>query len=83
MDLRYWVVDSDSGRVGVELALSMSQMAEDVYEATVRNEDLEASLDPPLYSFPSTLEHYVQAYDWMGNRSDSPVRTVLVEECYY
>ncbi|MEE9617913.1 MAG: hypothetical protein V3T90_13045, partial [Anaerolineae bacterium] len=79
--LTYRVVDG--ARQGGWLALPMNQAATAIYEATVGSEELEASLDPPSYGAPATLEYYIQAFDNMGNRSESPTGTVAVEYCLY
>ena len=79
--LTYRVVDG--ARQGDWLALPMNQAATAIYEATVGSEELEASLDPPSYGAPATLEYYIQAFDSIGNRSESPTGTVAVEYCLY
>jgi hypothetical protein len=64
--------------------LTMTQTGTDTYEATVGNNDLRASLDPPLSSTtPATLEYYIQAYDSKGNYSASPTGTVIVNYCLW
>jgi hypothetical protein len=62
----------------------MTEAEADTYEATVGNNELRASLDPPLLSMtPATLEYYIQAYDSKGNYSASPTGTVIVNYCLY
>ncbi|HUX75029.1 MAG TPA: hypothetical protein VMY40_00135, partial [Anaerolineae bacterium] len=63
--------------------LPMNETATAIYEATVGNEELRASLDPPSYGAPATLEYYVQAFDGIGNPSESPTGTVAVDYCLY
>jgi hypothetical protein len=79
--LTYRVVES--ARKGDWRALSMNETATAIYEATVGNEELQSSLNPPSYGAPATLEYYVQAYDGIGNRSESPTGTVIVNYCLH
>jgi hypothetical protein len=66
------------------VALAMTETEPDTYEATVGNDELEASLDPPLSSMiTATLEYYIQAFDGIGNHSESPIGTVTVDYCMY
>jgi hypothetical protein len=62
----------------------MTEIGTDTYEATVGSDELRASLDPPLSSMiTATLEYYVQAFDGIGNHSQSPTSTVAVNYCLY
>jgi hypothetical protein len=61
----------------------MNQTATATYEATVGKEELEASLNPPSYGTPATLEYYIQAFDSKGNPSASPTGTVTVGYCIH
>jgi hypothetical protein len=74
----------DGSRQGDLVALAMTQTETDTYEATVGNDELRASLDPPLSSMiAATLEYYIQAYDSKGNHSESPTGTVIVNYCLW
>jgi hypothetical protein len=80
--LTYRVVDGP--REGDLTAMAMTETETDTYEATVGNDELEASLDPPLSSvITATLEYYIQAFDGIGNLSESPTSTVAVDYCLY
>jgi hypothetical protein len=80
--LMYRVVDG-SRQGGME-DLTMTQTGTDTYEATVGSDQLKDSLNPPLSSMvAATLEYYIQAYDSKGNRSDSPIGTVIVNYCLW
>jgi hypothetical protein len=59
----------------------MNETGTAIYEATVGNGELEASLAPPSHGAPAKLEYYVQAVDDKDNRSESPIGTVTVEPC--
>lgn len=63
---------------------AMSQVQTGVWSATIGPNDLELSLNPPVsygVGNTSTLEYYIQAFDGVGNRSDSSTRTLIVECC--
>jgi len=83
--LTYRVVDGEVE--GSWQALPMSHPGTGTYtgpgtfEATVVGDALRASLDPPSSGTPTILEYYVQAYDGIGNRSESPTDTVGIEYC--
>ena len=77
--LTYRVVEGT--REGDWLALPMKQTATSTYGATVRDEELEKSLDPPLSVTSARLEYYVQAFDGEGNPSESSVYTVTIVYC--
>jgi hypothetical protein len=77
--LTYRVVDGEDE--GDWLALPMSQTATSTYEATVRSEELEKSLNPPASGTSAELEYYIQAFDGEGNASQSPVDTVTIVYC--
>jgi LysM repeat protein len=77
--LTYRVVEG--AREGDWLALPMNETGTAIYEATVGNGELEASLDHPSHGAPAKLEYYVQTVDDKGNRSESPTGTVTVEPC--
>jgi len=79
--LTYRVVDSARGLEGDWVVLPMDQVTMEIYGATVGDEQLRASLDPPSYGAPVVLVYYVQAYDGKGNDSSSPSDTVTVEYC--
>jgi len=49
----------------------------DWYHATVGTDLLKASMD----SYRGTVEYYLSAVDEMGNRAESPVRTLPVKDC--
>ena len=53
------------------------------FEATVDAAALEASLEPPVSGTSSTLEYYIQAFDGIGNRSQSSTGSVIVQPCLY
>jgi hypothetical protein len=56
-----------------------------MYSATIGPNDLELSLNPPVsygYGNQSTLEYYIQAFDGVGNRTDSTTSMVIVQYCY-
>jgi LysM repeat protein len=53
------------------------------FEATVDGAALEASLEPPVSGTSSTLEYYIQAFDGIGNRSQSSTGSVVVQYCLY
>lgn len=61
----------------------MTQMQTGMYSATIGPNDLEKSLNPPVtYQGESnSLECRVQAFDTVGNQSQSDVRTVTVQYC--
>jgi len=61
----------------------MNQVTEATYEATVDSEALEASLDPPSYGAPATMEYYIQGFDEKGNRSESNTNKLPIEYCLY
>jgi hypothetical protein len=66
------------------MPLAMTETGTDTYEATVGNDQLKDSLDPPLSSMTAaTLEYYIQAFDTKGNRSESPIDTVIVNYCLW
>jgi hypothetical protein len=66
------------------VALAMTEAEPDTYEATVGYDELRASLDPPLSSMtPAKLEYTIQAFDTKGNRSESPISTVIVNYCLW
>jgi LysM repeat protein len=50
------------------------------FEATVDADALEANVEPPA---PGTLEYYIQAFDDIGNRSQSSTGSVTIEYCVY
>ncbi|HUV89571.1 MAG TPA: zinc-ribbon domain-containing protein [Anaerolineae bacterium] len=79
--LTYRVVEG--ARQGGWQALPMNQVETGVYAARVRDQELRLSLDPPSDGAPATLQYYVQAFDGIGNRSESPVGTVTVGYCLY
>ena len=63
----------------------MNQVQTGMYSATIGPNDLELSLNPPVssgYGDQSTLEYRIQAFDGVGNRSDSSTRTLTVQYCY-
>jgi hypothetical protein len=66
-------------------AKSMNQVQTGTYSASIGPNDLELSLNPPVsygYGNTSTLQYYIQAFDSLGNRSDSSTRTLTVEYCF-
>jgi hypothetical protein len=79
--LTYRVVEGT--RKGAWQALPMNQAETAVYVATVRDQELRLSLDPPSNGATATLQYYIQAFDGIGNRSESPVGTVAVGYCLY
>jgi len=79
--LTYRVVDG--GEEGAWQADGMSETGGGTYAFTVEADDLEASLNPPVSTNPGTLEYYVQAFDGIGNRSESTTETVTVNPCIY
>jgi hypothetical protein len=68
-----------------DLAMTQTQTA--LYSATIDGAALQLSLNPPVPGGPvctttSTLEYYVQAFDRLNNRSQSPTGTIIVHYCY-
>lgn len=66
-------------------AKSMNQVQTGTYSASIGPNDLELSLNPPVsygYGNTSELQYYIQAFDGVGNRTDSSTRTVTVQYCY-
>jgi hypothetical protein len=66
-------------------AKPMNQVQTGMYSATIGPNDLELSLNPPVsygYGNQSMLEYYIQAFDGVGNRSDSSTRSLTIEYCY-
>ncbi|NIN68775.1 MAG: hypothetical protein GTO63_29630 [Anaerolineae bacterium] len=76
----------EAGRpAGQWQAKPMSQVQTGIHSAAIGPNDLELSLNPPVsygYGNTSTLQYYIQAFDSVGNRSDSSTRTVTVQYCY-
>lgn len=76
----------ESGRpAGQWQSKNMTTVQTGLYSATIGPNDLELSLNPPVsygYGNQSTLEYYIQAFDGVGNRTDSAVGTVIVQYCY-
>jgi len=65
----------------------MTQVQTGTWSAILSGESLQSSLNPPVPAGPvcantSTLEYYVQAFDGVGNPSQSPTGTVTVHYCY-
>ena len=81
MKLTYRVVEG--ARQGEWQALPMNQVETGVYAATVRDQELRLSLDPPSIGTTATLQYYIQAFDGTGNRSDNTPGTVTVGYCIY
>jgi hypothetical protein len=75
--LTYRVVEGS--KQGSWQAINMSQ-AGGRYSATVTAQDLQRSLNPPVQT-QATLQYYIQAFDTLGNRSESGTGTVTVEYC--
>jgi len=75
----------EAGRpAGQWQAKPMNQVQTGMYSASIGANDLELSLNPPVsygYGNQSTLEYYIQAFDGVGNRSDSSTRTLIVQYC--
>jgi hypothetical protein len=69
---------------GTWQAKSMNEVQTGTWSATIGPNDLELSLNPPVTQrcgAQNSLEYYVQAFDSVGNRTDSQVRTATVEYC--
>jgi hypothetical protein len=65
----------------------MTQIKTGTWSATISGQSLQSSLNPPVpggapCSSTSTLQYYVQAFDGVGNSSQSPTGTVTVHYCY-
>jgi len=81
--LTYRVVEESFEREGEWVDLDMSETATATYAAIVGAEELSASLEPPLYGGPGTLEYYIQASDDRDNSSVSPAGKVTIQYCVY
>ena len=68
----------DSTRQGQWRTLTMQAAGTGIYQLVVTWSDLQSSLTSPSQS---TMEYYVQAYDAVGNRSQSPTGTVTIGYC--
>ena len=65
-------------------SVGMNQGQTGWYSATIGANDLELSLNPPVarsYGANNSLEYRVQAFDAVGNQSESQVRTTTVRYC--
>jgi hypothetical protein len=63
----------------------MNQVQTGMWSAIIGPNDLELSLNPPVsqtYGAQKSLECYVQAFDDVGNSTNSDTRTVTVEYCH-
>lgn len=70
---------------GSSQSKAMNQVQTGMWSATIGPNDLERSLNPPVatsYGQQNSLEYYIQAFDGVGNRSDSGTRTLTVQYCY-
>jgi hypothetical protein len=64
----------------------MTQVQTGMFSAVISGQSLQSSLNPPVpagaeCATTSTLEYYVQAFNGLGNSSQSPTGTVTVHYC--
>ncbi len=78
VELVYRVVEG--ARQGQWRTVDMNLAGADVYRVTLDWEDLENSLDPPVFS-QATIEYYVQAWDAHNNHSRSDTDNTTLENC--
>ncbi len=68
--------------VGVWRDKPMGQAQTGLYQATITGLDMVLSLDPPVNpKVNGTLQYYVQAFDNVGNRSESAAGSLTVRYC--
>ena len=80
VELSYRVVRSPGPTYGQWRTLVMNPVGGDKYQATVGQNELQSSLNPPVYS-TSTIEYYIRAWDTRNNVIQSGITTITLKAC--